>query len=152
MRPRSAPRALLCPLGARSWPSAGLQRFLLLGLASQQHQFAKISGLFSVALTADEKQAAVVALCLRPASAHAVAEGFGVSHGSLYQWKNQLLGHDALAPMKRQQDAPATSDRAELEQQVEALRRDIRRLQLEKALLRKANELLKKNWASIGKS
>ena len=46
--------------------------------------------------------------------------------------------------MKRQQDAPATSDRAELEQQVEALRRDIRRLQLEKDLLKKANELLKK--------
>lgn len=95
-------------------------------------------------LTADEKQSAVVALCLRPASAQAVAEGFGVSRGSLYQWKNQLLGHDAPVPMKRPQDAPATSDRTELEQQVEALRRDIRRLQLEKDLLKKANELLKK--------
>ena len=46
--------------------------------------------------------------------------------------------------MKRQQDAPASPDRAELEQQLEALRRDIRRLQLEKDLLKKANELLKK--------
>lgn len=95
-------------------------------------------------LAPEAKQSAVIALCMRPASAQAVADDMGVSRGSLYKWKNQLLGHDAPVPMKRQQDAPATSDRAELEQQVEALRRDIRRLQLEKDLLKKANELLKK--------
>ncbi|MDG0857690.1 IS3 family transposase, partial [Roseateles puraquae] len=42
------------------------------------------------------------------------------------------------------QGAPASSDRADLEQQLETLRQDIRRLQLEKDLLKKANELLKK--------
>jgi len=46
--------------------------------------------------------------------------------------------------MKRQQDAPASSDRAELEQQIVALRLDVRRLQLEKDVLKKASELLKK--------
>ncbi len=46
--------------------------------------------------------------------------------------------------MKRKQDAPASSDRADLEQQLETQRLDIRRLQLEKDLLKKANELLKK--------
>ena len=90
------------------------------------------------------KQSAVIALCMRPASAQVVAEELGVSRGSLYKWKNQLLGHDPSAPMKRQQDAPASPDRSELEQQLETLRRDIRRLQLEKDLLKKANELLKK--------
>jgi putative transposase len=90
------------------------------------------------------KQAAVIAFCMRPASAQAVAEDLGVSRGSLYKWKNQLLGHDASSPMKRQQDAPACSDRTELEQQLETLRQDIRLLQLEKDLLNKANELLKK--------
>lgn len=95
-------------------------------------------------LAPEAKQSAVIALCMRPASAQAVADDMGVSRGSLYKWKNQLLGHDSSIPMKRQQDAPATSDRAELEQQVEALRRDIRRLQLEKDLLKKANELSKK--------
>ena len=90
------------------------------------------------------KQSAVIALCLRPASAQAVAEQLGVSRGSLYKWKNQLLGNDAPASMKHQHDAPANPDRAELEQQLETLRRDIRRLQLEKDLLKKANELLKK--------
>ena len=81
---------------------------------------------------------------MRPASAQAVANEVGVSRGSLYKWKNQLLGHESTAPMKRQQDAPASPDRVELERQLEALQRDIRRLQLEKDLLKKANELLKK--------
>src|SRR5690606_2153936 len=49
------------------------------------------------------------------------------------------------ASMKRQQDIPHSSERAELEQQLEALRREIRRLQLEKDMLNKANELLKKD-------
>ena len=52
--------------------------------------------------------------------------------------------------MKRKQDAPESPDRAELKQQFETLQRDIRRLQLEKDLLKKANELLKKRWASTG--
>jgi len=46
--------------------------------------------------------------------------------------------------MKPPNTAPPASDRAELEQQVESLRRDIRHLQLEHDLLKKANELLKK--------
>ena len=95
-------------------------------------------------LTPAAKQAAVIALCMRPASAQAVADDLGVSRGSLYKWKNQLLDHEASAPMKHQQDAPANSDPAELEQQLETLQRDIRRLQLEKDVLKKANELLKK--------
>ena len=98
------------------------------------------------------KESAVIALCMRPASAQALAEQLGVSRGSLYKWKNQLLGHDASAPMKRQQDAPASPDRVELEQQLKTLQLDIRRLQLEKDLLKKANELLKKNWASTGRA
>ncbi len=91
------------------------------------------------------KQSAVIALCTRPASAHAVAEDLGVSRGSLYKWKNQLLGHDAPASMKHQQDVPASFDRAALEQQLETLRQDVRRLQLERDLLNKANELVKKD-------
>jgi transposase InsO family protein/transposase-like protein len=95
-------------------------------------------------LTPEAKQSAVIALCMRPASAQAVADDVGVSRGSLYKWKNQSLDHDAMVPMKRHQDAPASSDRAELEQQLETLRRDVRRLQLEKDVLKKASELLKK--------
>lgn len=95
-------------------------------------------------LAPEAKQSAVIAFCTRPASAQAVGDEVGVSRGSLYKWKNQLLGHDAPASMKRKQGAPTNSDRANLEQQLETLQQDIRRLQLEKDLLKKANELLKK--------
>ena len=46
--------------------------------------------------------------------------------------------------MKPNNDSPPDSERAELERQVESLRRDVRQLQLEHDILKKANELLKK--------
>jgi putative transposase len=47
--------------------------------------------------------------------------------------------------MKRQSKPPADPDKAQLEQQLEALRVEMRRLQLEHDLLKKANEILKKD-------
>lgn len=47
--------------------------------------------------------------------------------------------------MKRRLDAPSSSEREELERQLESLRLDVRRLQLEHDLLMKANELIKKD-------
>ena len=46
--------------------------------------------------------------------------------------------------MKPHNDSPSDPERAELERQVESLRRDVRQLQLEHDILKKANELLKK--------
>jgi len=93
-------------------------------------------------LTPALKQSAVIELCMRQGSAQSVAQELDVSRPSLYKWKSQLLGHDASASMKRKQDSPPSPERADLEQQVEALRQDIRRLRLEQDLLKKANELL----------
>ena len=90
-------------------------------------------------LAPEAKQSAVIALCTRVTSAKAVADEVGVCRGSLYKWKNQLLGHDASTSMKRKQDVPASSDQAALEHQLETLRQDIRRLQLEKDCIRLAN-------------
>ena len=90
------------------------------------------------------KQTAVIELCTRQVSAQAVAQKLAVSRPTLYKWKNQLLGPEAPASMKRNNDPPPASDQAELQQQVESLRRDIRQLQMEHDLLKKANELLKK--------
>jgi putative transposase len=46
--------------------------------------------------------------------------------------------------MKRHNDSPPDPERTELERQVESLRRDLRQLQLEYDILKKANELLEK--------
>jgi putative transposase len=96
-----------------------------------------------VALSSRAKQSAVMALCLRQGSAQAVAQELGVSRPALYNWRNQLLSNEALASMKPQNPAPS-SERDELEREVERLQRDVKRLQLEQDILKKANELLKK--------
>ena len=90
------------------------------------------------------KQAAVIELCTRQTSAQAIAQKLPLSRPTLYQGKNQLLGNEAPASMKSNNDSPLDLERAELERQVESLRRDVRQLQLEHDLLKKANELLKK--------
>jgi len=91
------------------------------------------------------RQAAVYELCTREGSAQTVARKLDVDRVTLYNWKNQLLGREAPAPMKRNKGSRAETDRDELKRQVEGLRRDIRNLQLEHDLLTKANELLKKD-------
>ena len=134
-------RCIAATIRALGYPSRSLLSEWLQELHPQERT--RVVGR-SRELAREAKQSAVIALCMRPASAQLVAEDLGVSRGSLYKWKNELLGHKASTPMNRQQDASASPDRSELEQQLETLQRDIRRLQLEKDLLKKANELLKK--------
>lgn len=106
----------------------------------------------SVPKSQEVKRAAVIELCTREQSARAVAQKTGVSRPTLYNWKNQLLGPEAPASMKRQTKPAPDEARVKLEQQVESLRRDIRKLQLEHDILKKANELIKKRWASTRSS
>ncbi len=91
------------------------------------------------------QQAAVYELCTRRGSAQAIARRLNVDRVTLYNWKNLLLGRNAPASMKRDKKPPTKTDKADLEQQIESLRRDIRHLQLEHDLLKKANEILKKD-------
>ncbi len=97
-----------------------------------------------VLLPREAKQAAVIELCTRQVSAQAIAQKLGVTRPTLYKWKNQLLGREVPASMKRHNDSPPSTERAELELQVESLQRDIQKLQLEYDILKKANELIKK--------
>lgn len=91
------------------------------------------------------KNAAVIDLCMRPSSAQESAQKLGVDRTTLYNWKNQLLGRETPATMKHPNDPKPSPGRAELERTVESLRRDIHKLQLERDLLKKAGELLKKD-------
>jgi transposase-like protein len=96
-------------------------------------------------VTLASKRAAVYELCTREGSAKEVAQKLDVDRVTLYNWKNQLLGREASASMKQDKLSLAESDRDKLEQQVKTLKRDIHNLQLEHDLLKKANELLKKD-------
>lgn len=93
------------------------------------------------------KNAAVIELCTRNTSAQEIADKLAVCRPTLYNWKNQLLGTEAPASMKRQNDSGPVAkpkELTELQQQVDSLQCNIRRLQLEHDLLKKANELQKK--------
>lgn len=57
----------------------------------------------------------------------------------LYNFKNQLLGREVPASMKRQKNPAPDIERAELERQVELLRPDMQWLRLERDILTKAN-------------
>ena len=100
----------------------------------------------SVPRSPELKKTAVVELCTRQGSAKAIAQKLGVSRPTLYNWKNQLAGPEVPPSMKRQKKllSEPQPERAQLERQVESLRRDVQRLQLEHDLLKKANEILKK--------
>ena len=67
-------------------------------------------------------QAGVMALGMREASAQAVADKLGVCRPTLYNWKNQLLGREASASMKRTSSIFAVTRALE----VESLRRAVR--------------------------
>lgn len=108
-------RCIAATIRALGYPSRSLLSEWLQELYPQERT--RVVGR-SQELAPEAKQSAVIALCMRPARAQVVAEELGVSRGSLYRWKNQLLGHEASAPMKRQKDAPVSPDRSELEQQL----------------------------------
>ena len=55
------------------------------------------------------KHAGVIGLCSRQERAQAVAEKLGVCRPTLYNWKNQLLGREAPASMKRHNNSPPAS-------------------------------------------
>lgn len=90
------------------------------------------------------KQAAVIAFCTRKGKAEAIARELGVSRPTLYNWKNQLLGREAPASMKRLPNPPADAEKAQLEQEIASLKSELQRLQLEHDLLKKASEIIKK--------
>jgi transposase-like protein len=98
----------------------------------------------------ETKKEAVLDLCIRNTSAEEIAKKVNVCRPTLYNWKNELLGPEAPALMKRHHEStPDLNSRSqsvtELQQQVDVLEYNIRRLQLEHDLLKKANELLKKD-------
>ena len=133
-------RCLAVTIKALGYPS----RSLLAGWIRNAHPEVRPRvGQAHEALSSQAKESAVMALCLREGSAQAVARELGVSRPSLYNWRNQLLSDEALASMKPQNPVPS-SERDELEREVERLQRDVKSLKLQQDILKKANELLKK--------
>ena len=91
----------------------------------------------------EQKREAVIALASRKAPAQEVADAVGVTRAVLCKWKNQLLGEEAPCKMEA-----APKDMADdvdaLKSQAAELQEQIKRLELRKAILEGAVELLGK--------
>lgn len=101
-----------------------------------------IGGFKQISYPDSMKKAGVMALCTRNGSAQAIAEKLGICRVTLYNWKNQLLGHEAPTYMKLNNNS--SPDQVELKRQLEILQSKRQQFQLELDLLKTANEILEK--------
>jgi putative transposase len=99
----------------------------------------------AVSFSDEQKRRAVIALCSRDSSAESVAASVGVSRQALYLWKNELLAKGVPEAMRGKKGNAPPEDRDELIREIELLQKQIQKLQLEHDILKKANELLKKD-------
>lgn len=95
----------------------------------------------AVKLTQDQKEAVLKKFYKPQTNRKNLAESEGISRVTLYQWKNTVLGKDfpLCMTLKNQE-----KQKELLLKEVEDLQKQVHQLQLEKALLEGAAELLKK--------
>ena len=104
------------------------------------------SGGHALYSTREKKEAAVIALCTRKGSANQVAYDFEVSRVGLYSWKKQLLGEGRTLPMKQNKTPNNVSDATADE--VKALKEELHKLKLERDILERSIEVLKKEMGA----
>ncbi len=108
-----------------------------------------------VHLSKEQKEQVAIELCTRDGSAQEIADKYNVSRYSVYNWAWDLLGKGNVSPMpkKKRDTKPITSEevtslKKEIEQlhgEAEELERQVYRLRLEKDVLEKAAEIIKKD-------
>lgn len=95
--------------------------------------------------TKEQKHESVIALCTRSGSAKDVAKEHGVSREVLYSWKNDLLGKGDILTLAKKNDRQLPDDKDTLLAELEFLKKQIHRLQLEKDILEATAEIIKKD-------
>ncbi|MFZ2538949.1 MAG: transposase [Oscillospiraceae bacterium] len=103
----------------------------------------------------DKKKQAVFDLCERSTSAENIAKKHGVPRSTIYKWKKGLLDTEKIKLMQKKSEMKCKkepvystvlpNEKAELESQIESLKKEVFRLQMEHDILEKASELLKKD-------
>ncbi len=91
------------------------------------------------------KRQAVMALCTRQVSASEIARCIGVSRAVLYKWKDEIIGNSAYQTMRKHNEPSLEAERDALREEVARLNQEIRRRQMELDILKKAEEIIKKD-------
>ena len=105
--------------------------------------------------TRDGSEQVAIELCTRDGSAQEIADKYNVSRYSVYNWAWNLLGKGNVSSMPRKKPDTTTvaqdtvdtlkQEIENLHNEAEDLKRQVYRLQLEKDVLEKAAEILKKD-------
>ncbi len=105
-----------------------------------------------VHLTQREKESAVIDLCTRTVSAQAIAQKHSISRYSLYNWAWQLKEKGYIATVSKKTPPSNSHNEHELREEItllkkqaEILKQEVYRLQLERDVLEKAAEIIKKD-------
>jgi len=93
----------------------------------------------------EERYQAVRELCNRRGTARKVAQNIGVSVPVLYKWKKDLISDEAYQSMRKRKAVPPDKNQDSLLGEIQRLRQQVHQLQLERDILTKANELIKKD-------
>jgi len=129
---------------AVGYPSRATLKGWLDELAPGEHKTRIIrSGV--VQFSQEQKKDAVIELCVREGAAAAVADKLRTSRISLYKWKKQLLGEEKAKTMSKSGKPTLSDDRDELLAEVQSLKKQIYRQQMELDILNKAAEIIKKD-------
>lgn len=91
-------------------------------------------------LSHDEKERAIIDLVARDSPAKIIADKYNVDRVSLYQWQKESTGE----PMARKEK----KTKEELELEIGNLEKEKAKLELENKILKKANEILKKEMGA----
>ncbi len=112
-----------------------------------------------VKCTIEQKEQAVKDYCTGKSTPTKIARAFGINPNTVYTWKRKMLGQETNIQMPRKKDIKTAdsvisevesldklrSEKESLAKQVKDLEKDIYRLQLERDILEKASEILKKD-------
>lgn len=108
----------------------------------------------SVNLSQSQKEEAVIDLCIHKSSAQDIADRYGINKNTLYTWKRQLLDKDSTKAMPKTEKNDIISPDSvnelkeevkRLQNQADELNQEVYRLRLEKDILEKAAEIIKKD-------
>jgi transposase-like protein len=91
------------------------------------------------------KRQAVMALCTRHVSASEIARNIGISRTVLYKWKDEIIGDEAYQSMRKHEKPSLTEECDALREEVNRLNQEIRRQQMVLDILKKAEEIIKKD-------
>lgn len=91
------------------------------------------------------KRQAVIALCTRHVPDSEIARNIGISRTVLYKWKDEIIGDEAYQSMRKNEKPSLTEERDALREEVNRLNQEIRRQQMELDILKKAEEIIKKD-------